>query len=159
MMTDIENILHHIMNACIKISGHISNDNVMDLAQATNDTNISGDIVKKLDISSNNIFVKEVSKCDSVRHVFSEETNTIVEVNKNGKYLVTVDPLDGSSNIICNITVGTIFGIYKYDDNDVLKSGRNIVMSGYCLYSMATQLVIAYGDKLSIYFMKSNNND
>ena len=78
----------------------------------------------------------------------------IVTSHKDGQYLVSYDPLDGSTNIGVNITTGTIFGVYKYDEHDNIKSGRNIVLAGYCLYGAATQLIIAYADKVSMYQLK-----
>ncbi|XP_075864648.1 fructose-1,6-bisphosphatase 1-like isoform X2 [Microcebus murinus] len=73
----------------------------------------------------------------------------IVEPEKRGKYVVCFDPLDGSSNIDCLVSIGTIFGIYKKkstdepSEKDALQSGRNLVAAGYALYGSATMLVLA----------------
>jgi fructose-1,6-bisphosphatase I len=74
-----------------------------------------------------------------------------VPENLRGKYCVTFDPLDGSSNIDCNVSVGSIFGIYKKAENspgviaDVLQPGTSLVASGYCMYGSSTQMVLTYG--------------
>merc|ERR1712121_619740 len=84
----------------------------------------------------------------------SEENKEIIEVEteKSGKYIVYFDPLDGSSNIDCLVSIGSIFGIAKKDDDgpvtkeDVLQPGKNFVASGYGLYGSATMLVITTGN-------------
>ena len=72
----------------------------------------------------------------------------------NGKYLVCYDPLDGSSNIDVNITVGTIFAIYEYKNNKI-QNGNNIVCAGYCLYGGSTQFGLAT-DKVELYRLQNN---
>ena len=72
-------------------------------------------------------------------------------VNNNGKYLVSYDPLDGSSNIDSNISVGTIFCVFKYDKNESIKNGKNIVLSGYCIYGPSTIMVIADKNEVKMY--------
>lgn len=75
-----------------------------------------------------------------------------VPLSKQGKYIVTFDPLDGSSNIDCLASIGTIFGVYKRHSDgpistaDVLQSGRNMVAAGYALYGSATMLVLSTGN-------------
>lgn len=75
-----------------------------------------------------------------------------VDVSRQGKYVVTFDPLDGSSNIDCLVSIGTIFGIYRkitnegaITESDILQSGRNMVAAGYALYGSATMVVLALG--------------
>ena len=81
----------------------------------------------------------------------SEENETVIEVDTvhSGKYIVTFDPLDGSSNIDCLVSIGSIFAIFKkpdeeamppYDEKFALQSGRNIVAAGYALYGSATMM-------------------
>jgi fructose-1,6-bisphosphatase I len=75
-----------------------------------------------------------------------------VELHRQGKYIVTFDPLDGSSNIDCLVSIGTIFGIFKrtsegpLTDKDILQKGDNMVAAGYALYGSATMVVLSTGD-------------
>ena len=70
--------------------------------------------------------------------------------------MICFDPIDGSSNIDVNITVGTIFGLYQYDNNKLI-SGHNIVMAGYCLYGGSTQLILAKNNSVDMYSLINNN--
>ena len=122
------------------------------LENIDDEINESGDHVKKLDILSNIILKKKLSQCSSIRAIGSEEEPDIVYTqNTNAPYLVCFDPLDGSSNIGVNITTGTIFAIYKYNNENKIGSGHNIVSAGYCLYGGATQYVLANSEKCSFY--------
>jgi fructose-1,6-bisphosphatase len=100
---------------------------------------------KKLDILSNDIMKKILY--DNVKYIISEEDALVTECNLSSNLIVAIDPLDGSSNIDCNIPVGTIFGVFLIDDNNnILDSTNNIIASGYVLYSSSTELVITTGD-------------
>lgn len=118
--------------------------------------NISEDNVKHLDIVSNKLLINKFSNCSCIRNIGSEENEKLLETKfKDAPYLICFDPLDGSSNIDVNITIGTIFVVYQYDSNNKIKNGRNIVMAGYCLYGGATQLIIAQND---VYMYQLFNN-
>ena len=136
----------------IQISDLIRNENSLQLSHLTESNNNSGDDVKKLDIVSNDILKDILKECSLVRKVGSEEEDELFETKfVDAPYLVCYDPLDGSSNIDVNITTGTIFCIYKYEEDGSIKNGHNIIASGYCLYGGATQYMMAYEDKLSFY--------
>ena len=153
-MTD--NIVKTIQNCCIQISDLIRTKHTGDLSSIMTDSNISGDEVKQLDILSNQILVDDLIKCNDVKTVGSEEEDHLVYTNnKDAKYLVCFDPLDGSSNIDCNITTGTIFGIYEYK-NDIIENGHNLVAAGYCLYGGATQFIIANDSGVKMYNLYHN---
>ena len=91
----------------------------------------------------------------------SEEVDDviIIEESVRGKYVVVFDPLDGSSNIDCNVSVGSIFGIYKKSDpsssacsvQDALQPGKNLVAAGYCMYGSSTQMVLTFGNGVNIF--------
>jgi fructose-1,6-bisphosphatase I len=100
--------------------------------------NVSGDVQVKLDVISDEIVEKHLSCLNSVNEIISEEKEEPVKINENGEYLIAYDPLDGSSLIDVNLSVGTIFGIYKGD-----YTGENIVASGYIVYGPRLELVIA----------------
>lgn len=110
--------------------------------------------MKKLDVLSNELFVNMItSSYTSCLLVSEENTSAIeVEVEKRGKYIICFDPLDGSSNIDCLVSVGSIFGIYKKPDEvkepmvaNVLQPGKNLVAAGYALYGSATTIVLSIG--------------
>ena len=118
----------------IQISDLIRNENSLQLSHLTESNNNSGDDVKKLDIVSNDILKDILKECSLVRKVGSEEEDELFETKfVDAPYLVCYDPLDGSSNIDVNITTGTIFCIYKYEEDGSIKNGHNIIESGYFL--------------------------
>lgn len=152
MSQEVQQILNIIMNACMKISFITRMSNTISLSKEEKNINISGDVIKKIDVITNEILTYDLKHCPLIRNIASEEENYIVSTNyNNGKYLVCFDPLDGSSNVEVNITTGTIFSIFKYDDNGKIIDGNNIVASGYSLYSGATQMVICNNTKISQY--------
>ncbi|CAI5786959.1 -fructosefructose-1,6-bisphosphatase,6-bisphosphatase 1 [Podarcis lilfordi] len=114
-------------------------------------TNVTGDQVKKLDVLSNDMVINMLKSSFTTCVIVSEENKDalIVEEDKQGKYIVCMDPLDGSSNIDCLVSIGTIFAIYRKaspgapSEKDALQPGRNLVASGYALYGSATMLVLA----------------
>lgn len=82
-----------------------------------------------------------------------------MEVSRQGKYIVTFDPLDGSSNIDCLVSIGTIFGIYRKSTegsvtiDDLLQTGRNMVAAGYAIYGSATMIVLSTGAGVNSYML------
>ena len=100
--------------------------------------NSSGDIQVKLDVISDEIIEKEFSKIETIKEIVSEEKEEICFLNKNGKYLVAYDPLDGSSLIDVNLSVGSIFGIYKNS-----YEGQNLVGAVYIVYGPRVEMVVA----------------
>mmetsp|Transcript_10958 Transcript_10958/g.32463 ORF Transcript_10958/g.32463 Transcript_10958/m.32463 type:complete len:344 (-) Transcript_10958:418-1449(-) len=114
--------------------------------------NVSGDDQKKLDVLSNDIFINALLNCHACAVLVSEENEEpiIVPPEMQGKYCVAFDPLDGSSNIDCNVSTGTIFGVYEKTIpgpgtvDDILRKGKDLVVAGYCMYGAATELVICF---------------
>ena len=136
----------------IEISNLIREQNSLSLSSYTSSNNNSGDDVKKLDIYANDILKKILMECSYVRTIGSEEEDFLCETTfTDAPYMVCYDPLDGSSNIDVNITTGTIFGIYKYNKDGTITSGRNMIASGYCLYGGATQYVLAFENKVRFF--------
>lgn len=153
----MEDIINSLLKSFIEISSIIKSNDKNTLFDSINKSNSSGDSVKKLDLVSNEILKKNLSSINSIRFIGSEEEDKLLLINEKGKYLVCFDPLDGSSNIDVNITVGTIFAIYKYSEN-VIKNGNNIVIAGYCLYGGSIQLVIA-DTCVNIYQLNQSTNE
>ena len=152
-MNEIINILK---KSCIDISILIKNGNPFTMSSLINNKNNSGDNVKKLDIQANDLMIKNLLNYKYIRNIASEENENIINTKfKNAQYMITFDPIDGSSNIDVNITVGTIFGLYEYKNNK-LKYGNNIVMAGYCLYGGSTQLIIANNNSVDMYSLVNN---
>ena len=149
-------IIQQISRSIIDISYIIRKSNPNDLSSISGIENKSGDFIKELDSRSNDILLNNLKKCKNIAYIATEEESSLIEINKNGKYLVSFDPLDGSSNIDCNITTGTIFCIFEITDTNTL--GKNIVSAGYSLYSSSTQLIIAKYGNISIYTLDPNDN-
>ena len=112
--------------------------------------NIQGENVQKLDVIANNVFLDFFLKNKEINGILSEENENVIQGNKTGKFVIAMDPLDGSSNISVNIPVGRIFSIHTKDDlntaackKDFLKKGIDQKISAYVLYGTATILVIA----------------
>lgn len=145
-------IVQLLEKAFIEISDLIRSQNSISLSNHTLSNNNSGDDVKELDILSNSILMNILMDCNLVRKIGSEEEDTLCETKyKDAPYLICYDPLDGSSNIDVNITTGTIFCIYKYNDDGTITNGHNIVASGYCIYGGATQYLLAQDNNLKFY--------
>lgn len=116
-------------------------------------TNFHGQLLRKLDVLSNELFINMLSSSYTVGAMVSEENEKIIEVapETRGKYLVCFDPLDGASNLDCLASIGSTFGIYKLEHNDnptvndFLLPGRRLVSAGYALYGSATAIVLCSG--------------
>ena len=120
--------------------------------------NASGDDVQKLDVFTNQVFIDCLNNGGECCGIASEELEDFVQLdpvnNKEAEYTVVMDPLDGSSNIDVNVSVGTIFGIYKRksdvsgpcDIGDFLQKGTELVAAGYVLYGTSTILVYSTGN-------------
>src|SRR5207237_1593867 len=118
-------------------------------------TNVQGEDVKKLDVYANNQFTGVLRHGISCAGIASEEIDDFVafddEVSKNSKYICMFDPLDGSGNIDVNVSIGTIFSIYRRVSDrgtlatreDFLQKGKNQVAAGYVVYGSSTMLVYA----------------
>lgn len=156
-MCELEIILKTISNCIIKISNNIRIFNPVILGSVIGSENSSGEEVKKLDIFCNELIINNLSKLSFIKHIASEEEENLLLINKNGKYLISFDPLDGSSNIDCNILIGTIFCVFEYK-NDKITDGKNIVMSGYSLYGGSTQLIVCKNKNTCIYNLNPQNN-
>jgi fructose-1,6-bisphosphatase I len=147
-------VLQSIQLACKAIANATKKAGIAQLHGISTAVNSSGDEQKKLDVFANECFINCLTFSDHVYIMCSEENEEpIIVGNKTGGYAIVFDPLDGSSNIEANISVGTIFGIYKKDKQtpehpsvkDLLKPGRELLAAGYALYGSATILVLSTG--------------
>lgn len=117
--------------------------------------NVQGEVQKALDVISHDIFVESTLQSGLVAGMVSEELDAPVQIaakfRKNGQYLLMFDPLDGSSNVNVNISVGTIFSVLKSPNNnpelsDFLQPGTAQVCAGYALYGTSTMFVFSAGN-------------
>ncbi len=143
--------LNTIASACKVIASHVRMAGLVDILGKAGKTNIQGEEVQKLDELSNEILIEYLSDCGEFYALASEELDEPIfpEKGKNGKYVISFDPLDGSSNIDVNVSIGTIFSIHKKVDgtvNDFLQEGYKQVAAGYIIYGSSTMLVYSTGN-------------
>ncbi|APX91094.1 fructose-bisphosphatase [Brevirhabdus pacifica] len=118
-----------------------------DLAKAAG-TNTDGDAQKALDVIADEAFMAALAGSD-VRYYASEEQDSVVELNGQGGLGLAIDPLDGSSNIDTNVSIGAIFGIYPAGpdgDATFLRPGRELIAAGYAIYGPQCSVVLTVGD-------------
>lgn len=123
-----------------------------DILGAAGNENVQGEQQQKLDVYANELFIRMMRTQGCVCAVASEENDDIVHFDNGGKYVVTMDPLDGSSNIDVNVSIGTIFSIFKRISSgpkatleDFLQPGTAQVAAGYIVYGSSTMLVYTTG--------------
>jgi len=155
---DAKGSLSKIFRA-IELASKIVNRDVrkaglVDILGSQGETNIQGEEQKKLDVIANNIFISAFSRSGEVCAVISEEEDEIHHLPKteNEKYIIAMDPLDGSSNIDVNASIGTIFSVYKRKSksgtptlDDCLQAGNQQVAAGYVIYGSSTMLIYTTG--------------
>jgi len=152
---ELSGLLRDIGLASKIISREVNKAGLADISgQADTVANASGEEVQKLDVLADNLLISCLQNSGECCGIASEENNTYVpiESSTNAKYVVLFDPLDGSSNIDVNISIGTIFAIYRRTSNgdvcqlsDFLQDGVEQVASGYVLYGSSTMLVYTTG--------------
>jgi len=154
---DIKKIVFDLSKASVDIVKLL---NAGDLSEGimgvTESKNVHHEQVKELDLIANQIFLRSISKNSAVHTIISEENQLSIFNSPSGKYLVAIDPLDGSSNIDVNIAVGTIFGIYNKVENF---TGRDLVIAGYFMYGSSTSLVLSDGKKTNIYTLNPDTSE
>eukprot|EP00440_Ansanella_granifera_P029940 gb/GFBE01032525.1/.p1 GENE.gb/GFBE01032525.1/~~gb/GFBE01032525.1/.p1 ORF type:complete len:366 (+),score=97.73 gb/GFBE01032525.1/:1-1098(+) len=138
--------------ACKATSRACAKAGIANLFGLAGEVNSTGDDQKKLDVLSNDIFIDALVNCGACAVLVSEENEEPIFVppEKAGRFVVAFDPLDGSSNIDCNVSTGTIFAVYEKVSktptsvDDILRTGNDIMVAGYCMYGAATELVITF---------------
>ncbi|AEE14071.1 Fructose-1,6-bisphosphatase class 1 [Thermodesulfobium narugense DSM 14796] len=147
----LSRILISIENATKIISSHIRKAGLVDVLGKVGRINVQGEEVQKLDELANNWLVEHLASTGDFFAVVSEEMEKAFfpDEGKDGRYVICLDPLDGSSNVDVNISVGTIFSIYKRisdDDASFLQEGKKQVAAGYVIYGSSTMLVYSTGN-------------
>lgn len=148
-------LISDIIIACKQIAHDVNKGELIGVLGSAGSENVQGETQKKLDIITNEVFIKSTEWGGHLAAMASEEMDDVYPIPAKypkGKYLVVFDPLDGSSNIDVNISVGTIFSILRAPKGvanptaaDFLQSGTTQVCAGYALYGPATMLVITTG--------------
>ena len=154
---ELTGLLRDIGVAAKIVNREVNKAGLVNILGAEEHSNTTGDEVQKLDMYANQKLIECLQNSGECCAIASEENETYVTIpaieNKPAKYVVVFDPLDGSSNIDVNVSVGTIFGIYrrKSDDNgdadlnDFLQKGTELVAAGYVIYGTSTILVYSTG--------------
>jgi fructose-1,6-bisphosphatase I len=154
---EFTNLMNDICFAAKRISYHTNKAGLLDVLGETDLINVQGEKVQKLDVFSHDTMVKALDHGGNLCCMASEEEEGIIPIPEQypiGKYVCLFDPLDGSSNIDANVSVGTIFSIYKRitDDDkpgtieDCLQPGHQQVCAGYVVYGSSTMLVYTTGN-------------
>jgi fructose-1,6-bisphosphatase I len=153
---DFTGLLSDIITACKQIAHSVNKGELIGVLGSAGSENVQGETQKKLDIITNEIFIKANEWSGHLAAMASEEMDEIYPIPAQypkGKYLLTFDPLDGSSNIDVNISVGTIFSILRCPEGvttptaaDFMQPGTKQVCAGYALYGPSTMLVITTGN-------------
>lgn len=156
---ELSRLLSAIRLATKVVNREVNKAGIADITGAHGNTNVQGEEQQKLDVIANDIFITALSQREVVCGIASEENDDIIEIkcSTNGhlsKYVVLIDPLDGSSNIDVNVSVGTIFSIYRrvtepgtpVKIEDFLQKGTEQVAAGYVIYGSSTMIVYTTGN-------------
>lgn len=156
---ELSSLLNSIRLAAKVVNHEVNKAGLVDIIGAAGDTNIQGEDQQKLDVYANDKFIQTLTRRNIICGLASEEEDDFIAINSQdenhqNKYVVLIDPLDGSSNIDVNVSVGTIFSIYRrvtpigtpVQLEDFLQKGSEQVAAGYVVYGTSTMLVYTTGD-------------
>ncbi|MDY7396422.1 class 1 fructose-bisphosphatase [Aureibaculum sp. 2210JD6-5] len=155
---ELSRLINSLRLAAKVVNHEVNKAGLVDILGAAGDTNIQGEDQQKLDVYANTIFMETLTNRQIVCGIASEEEDDFVTISgndkaNNNKYVVLIDPLDGSSNVDVNVSVGTIFSIYRrvtpegtpVQLEDFLQEGHKQVAAGYIVYGTSTMLVYTSG--------------
>jgi fructose-1,6-bisphosphatase I len=160
-----------VAEGCVAINGHVRRGALGQAMGALGSENVQGEVQQKLDVLSNDVLLEGCAKAGGLCAMASEEMDTIHpvrEVGAEGGYLLLFDPLDGSSNIAVNVSIGTIFSILPTPKDsagravieaDFLQPGRHQVAAGYVVYGPQTQMVLTLGAGVSAFTLDPDSGD
>lgn len=156
---ELSRIINSIRLAAKVVNYKVNKAGLVDIVGAVGEQNVQGEDQQKLDVFANETFIQTLINREIVCGIASEENDDFITVSgadkgNNNKYVVLMDPLDGSSNIDVNVSVGTIFSVYRritpvgtpVSLEDFLQPGVNQVAAGYVIYGTSTMLVYTTGD-------------
>lgn len=150
---ELSQLLRDIALASKVVNREVNKAGLIDIMGAAGSINTTGEAQQKLDVLANIRFTRALMKGGEVCALISEEDESFIDLNNFGKYVIAIDPLDGSSNIDVNVAIGTIFSIYRRKSlpgtpivtEDILQKGSEQVAAGYILYGSSTMLVYTTG--------------
>ncbi|MEY3011383.1 MAG: hypothetical protein RIT45_118 [Pseudomonadota bacterium] len=152
---DFTILLSHIATATKVVSRQVSRAGLINVLGKTGETNVQGEEVQKLDVIANDMLIALLDDLPMVAALASEEEDDFLPTRAgrlSGRYLVCFDPLDGSSNIDVNVTIGTIFSIFRRPEvgreatlDDFMRPGSELVAAGYAVYGSSTMFVYTTG--------------
>ena len=162
---DLRLLLEVVARACKHISQAVNKGDLGDVLGAATTENVQGEMQKQLDIIANEVLIEANEWGGHLAAMASEEMEGIYVVPNRfpqGEYLLMFDPLDGSSNIDVNVSIGTIFSVLKkgnedpttiepVNEQDFLQPGSQQVAAGYCVYGPQTTLVLTVGDGVAMF--------
>jgi len=156
---ELSKLINAIRLAAKVVNHEVNKAGLVDILGKAGETNIQGEDQQKLDVFANEKFINTLTNREIVCGIASEEEDDFIAINSNderhqNKYIVLIDPLDGSSNVDVNVSVGTIFSIYRRVTpvgtpvtlEDFLQPGKEQVAAGYIVYGTSTMLVYTTGD-------------
>ena len=154
-------LLEVVARACKTISHAVNKGALGGVLGSAGSENVQGEVQKKLDIIANEVMIEANEWGGHLAAMASEEMNNIYLVPNRyprGEYLLLIDPLDGSSNIDVNVSIGTIFSVLRMpegdrgvEEQDFLQPGKCQVAAGYCVYGPQTTLVLTVGDGVAMF--------
>jgi fructose-1,6-bisphosphatase I len=150
---ELSQLLRDIALASKVVNREVNKAGLIDIMGSMGTQNMAGDNQQKLDVLANIRFTRALAKGGEVCALISEESESFVDLTNDGKYVIAIDPLDGSSNIDVNVSIGTIFSIYRRKSTagtpiqsvDILQKGSEQVAAGYVLYGSSTMMVYTTG--------------
>lgn len=150
---ELSQLLRDIALASKVVNREVNKAGLIDIMGSMGSTNMAGDQQQKLDVLANIRFTRALTKGGEACAIISEENESFEDLNNDGKYVIAIDPLDGSSNIDVNVSIGTIFSVYRrvsqpgtpIQEADILQQGSEQVAAGYILYGSSTMLVYTTG--------------
>ncbi len=154
---ELSRLLYSIGVAAKIVNKKVNKAGLVDILGATGEVNVQGEEQKKLDIFADKQFIGALKASGECCGLATEENDEIVtfdtDMSKDGKYIVCMDPLDGSSNIDVNVSIGTIFSIYRRvtprgtrpEKEDFLQKGSKQIAAGYVIYGSSTMMVYTTG--------------
>jgi len=154
---ELSHLLNHISVASKIVNKKINKAGLVDILGKAGEINVQGEEQKKLDVFADEQFINALRASGECCGLASEENQEIItfedDMANDGKYIFCMDPLDGSSNIDVNVSIGTIFSIYrriskrghKAQPEDFLQKGTNQIAAGYVIYGSSTMLVYTTG--------------
>ncbi|MBP9113399.1 MAG: class 1 fructose-bisphosphatase [Polyangiaceae bacterium] len=156
-------LLNHLSLAVRIISNRVRNAGLAGMLGYTGHTNVQGEEVQKLDTFANDVLLAVLERSGHCGIIGSEELDSARISERSGKYVVLFDPLDGSSNIDTNVSIGTIFAILKRQpgeilpvEEDALQPGKNILAAGYVVYGPSTILALSVGAGVDVFTLDPN---